>query len=89
MGVDPYRAASRSIGDPAERSFAVTPNDSNDLTESTRGLWVGAAGNLSLMLVGDTAAVVFVGVQAGSLLPLRVKRVRATGTTATDIVGVY
>lgn len=89
MAVDPYRAAPRSIANPAEKAFAITPTDDVLLEDYPRGLWVGGAGDISLKLIGDDTAVTFAGVVAGSLLPLRVKEVRATGTTATNIVGVY
>lgn len=72
---------------PASRAFAITPNDSTDLTRWTRSVYVGGSGNLSVILVGDTAAVTFTNLQAG-YHPLRVKRVRSTGTTATNIVGL-
>jgi hypothetical protein len=72
---------------PARTALAVTPSDSADLTLIARALYVGGAGNLSVDTVGgDTVS--FVGVQAGSFLPVRVRRVRATGTTATNIVAL-
>jgi hypothetical protein len=55
----------------------------------TKGLYVGGAGNLNLLLAGDTAPVVFVGVAAGTVLPVRVAKVMATNTTATNLVGLY
>lgn len=72
----------------ASRAVAVTPHDTNDLTNISRALWVGAAGNVSVILAEDSTAVTLVGVPAGTLLPLRVKRVRATNTTATSIVAL-
>jgi hypothetical protein len=40
-----------------------------------------------LMASGQT--VTFVGVAAGSVLPIRVARVNSTNTTATNIVALY
>ena len=74
---------------PARNAYAVTPDDGTDLTMSSRALWVGAAGNVSVILVNDSGAVTIVGVPAGSLLPFAVKRVRSTGTTAASIVALY
>jgi len=72
---------------------AVTPNDSADLALGTcRALYVGAAGDISIDdLTGEAAgeSVVFVGVTAGSILPVQTARVNATGTTATSIVALY
>jgi hypothetical protein len=69
--------------------FAVTPSDvvGGNFTTPARGLYVGVAGNVSVVpAVG--AAVTFVGVPAGYILPVEAIRVNATGTTATSIVGL-
>lgn len=72
----------------ATSAVAITPHDTNDLTDITRGLFVGTGGNVSLILADDSVAVLFKNVPAGVVLPLRVKRVRATNTTATDLVAL-
>jgi hypothetical protein len=73
---------------PAVSAAAVTPNTTTDLPRSpARSLYVGGAGNL----VVDTAegqTVTFTGVPAGFILPVSVRRVRAT-STATNIVALY
>lgn len=76
------------MSDPARRCAAVTPSDSTDLGP-VRGLYVGVTGNVAIMAKGNDAAVTWVGVPAGSVLPVRAQRVMATGTTATDIVALY
>lgn len=73
---------------PGRRAVAVTPADS-DLTEATRAVWVGGAGNLAVLMVEDSTPVVFSGVPAGTLLPLQCSQIRSTSTTATLIVAVY
>jgi len=73
---------------PATRAIAVTPNDGTDLTFVTRSLYVGGAGNVSVDLADSGSSIVFIGVPAGTFLPVRVKRVRATSTTATSIVAL-
>jgi hypothetical protein len=68
---------------------AVTPSDSTDLTNGEcRALYIGGTGAVSLD-VGNSTAVVFAGVPAGTVLPVRAKRVRSTGTAATNIVALY
>jgi len=74
---------------PASNAMVVTPSDTLDFDVILRGLYVGVAGNVNVLLAKDSSPVVLVGVPAGSLLPLRVKRVFATSTTATNLVGVY
>lgn len=73
---------------PAENAFAVTPNNDADLAEDTRGLYVGVSGDVKVDLVGGTT-VTFVNLVAGVIHPIRARRVYATGTDATSIVGVY
>jgi hypothetical protein len=73
----------------ASSAFTVTPSDSTDLSVITSALYVGFTGNVSLICSGDSAAVTFFNVPGGSFLPLHVKRVRSTGTTASGIVGVF
>lgn len=76
-----------SLSGPASTGFAVTPSNDTDLPEATRALYVGAGGDLAVTMLSG-ATVVLAGVSGGSLLPLRVVRVRATGTTAAAIVGL-
>ncbi len=69
------------------KAVAVTPSDGADLASIAGALYIGGAGNLSLILADDSAAVTF-NAAAGDILRLKVKRVRATGTTATNIVAL-
>ncbi len=84
--------ASAGPESPAWNAVAVTPADGSDLaTVATRGLYVGGAGDVAVYMSGGdgATAVVFVGVQAGTVLPIRVDRVRSTSTTATSILALY
>lgn len=73
---------------PAEKAEAITPSDSTSFTPYYRGLYVGGAGNVAVLPVGQTATVVFQGIPAGTILPIIVSKVLSTGTTATRIVGL-
>lgn len=67
---------------------AVTPSDAVDLPRKpTQGLLVTVTGNLSIVMEAG-GQVDLTSVAANTLLPLRVLRVRATGTTAT-VVALY
>lgn len=73
--------------DPGDGGFDITPSDTEDLAVPTRGLYVGAVGDVKVdMLNGDT--VTFVAMLAGVIHPIQVRRVYATDTDATDIVGI-
>jgi hypothetical protein len=70
----------------------VTPDNSNDLPYTTRGVLVGGAGNLEVvpatLLAGQTS-VIIPSVVAGTFLPISVNRIRAAGSTATNIVAFF
>lgn len=66
---------------------AVTPSDSAEI-KPTRAVYIGGDGNLRVdMASGDT--VTFSGLVAGSVLPVQVKKVYSTSTTATNILALY
>ena len=74
---------------PANDGVAVTPADGSDLTGGIcKSLYIGGTGNVNVDTANGTT-VVFAGLPAGSILPVRVKRVRSTSTTATSIVALY
>lgn len=80
------RAASQN--GPAVHFAAVTPNDAADLPGGlTRSLYVGGAG---VIVVADQFGnTVRLASGAGQYHPLRVSRVLASGTTATEVVALY
>jgi len=73
---------------PASDAAAVTPHDSTEFAVRTRALYIGSGGALTVTMI-DGSNVTFVGVVAGSVLPLRVIKVLATGTTASSIVALF
>lgn len=85
---DPFPSQTPSLLGPIENGFSVTPNDGTDLAQTTRAIWVGGAGNLSVVTRGGDT-ITLVGVPAGTLLPIRATRIRSTGTTATNILALY
>lgn len=86
--MDSYSDHTSTLTAPARGALAVVPSDSTDLPQVSRAIYVGQAGDLSLVMA-DGGTVSFGNVQAGSMLPLRASRVRGTGTTATGIVAVW
>lgn len=76
------------LGEPATHAASVSPSDSEELTAVSRALYVGGAGDVEVVMKGGQT-VVFSAVPAGSLLPIRVKQVKETNTTATLILNLY
>lgn len=65
---------------------AVTPDDDDEC--NALGLFVGTGGDVAVLPAGNTASVIFANVPDGSFLPCQVKKVLATGTTASDILAL-
>lgn len=86
MATDNRGTYQRTARDPGDHAVAVTPSDSTDLDNTADFLWVGVAGDVSL-ITQQGYTVTFKNVQG--LLPIRTNRVRETDTTATDIVAVW
>jgi hypothetical protein len=86
---DKFESYRSALDSPAENAAAVTPSDSTDLTTSARGLYIGGDGNVVVDMVGTGSTITFTGLTAGTILPVRVKRVRSTNTTATPIVALW
>jgi hypothetical protein len=78
---------------PRRGAFAITPADGSDLSKKAYGLYVGGAGDVAVHMVNEDAgeedtSVVFAGCPAGMILPIIVRRVLSTGTTATNLIGL-
>ena len=85
-----HSQAKANLESPARNAYAITAHDSNEVgTHLPRMLYVGGAGNITMRLIGDETDVVFNGVAAGTTLNVRPRLIKATGTTATGLVGLY
>lgn len=85
---DAFANHEASLDSPANNAASVTPSDSTDLANVARALWIGGAGDVSLVTVGGQT-VTFAGVPAGAIVPIRTARVRSTSTTATSILALW
>jgi hypothetical protein len=86
---DKFKTYASGLDSPADSAASVTPNNSTDLGTHSRGLYIGGAGNVKVDMAGDGTAVVFTGLLAGVVYPIRASRVYATDTTATNIVALW
>lgn len=69
-------------------AYVVSPSDTVDLV-SPSVLYVGGTGNLKVTSALNSGTITFYNVQAGTLLPLVVKRVWSGVTTCSGIIGMY
>jgi len=82
----PYTSADATVS--ARRAAAITPSDTASSDDPTRAIYVGGAGNLRVDMVSG-GTVTFVGLMAGTVLPVQVTRIYATSTTATNLLALY
>lgn len=73
---------------PDEQTFGragalITPSDTEELAEVSKGLYVLTAGTVSFIPVDSSVALTTGSLTAGSVIPFFVQQVRSTGTTAT------
>ncbi len=87
MRKDAFQSRADHPASPARNAFAITPDDANELAILPKAILVGGAGNITLRAVRSDADVT-IPAQAGQILPIRARFIRATGTSATAIIGL-
>jgi acetoacetate decarboxylase len=79
---------------PLNRFELITPSDTVDLSRYTQtkqltdGIYIGGSGSIVAMMADGTTAT-FQAALNGTILPIGVRRVNATNTTATGLIAVY
>lgn len=87
MVTDRFAGYGDSPGSPATEAFPIIPSDTAELPAVTRAIYVGSAGHVTLRPLRGGADVIYRNVPTGCYLTVRASHVRATGTTAGDLVG--
>lgn len=83
---DHFKHHMTGLESPACTLISVTPDDTRDLPHASRAISVAQAGLVQVTTVNGSIGQVYIA--AGVPFPLRVQRIWATGTTATDIVAL-
>jgi len=86
---DQFQNSADQVSAPATRALAVTPHDSNALSDIPKALFVGTGGNITMRGVNGSADQLWKNVPSGTVLPFRAQYVRATGTSAGDLLALY
>ncbi len=75
---------------PARKDAAITPHDTNELPDGPcKAIWCNTAGDVSLIAADSSAALVY-KVAANSLLPVRARIVKSTGSTVgISLIALY
>jgi hypothetical protein len=79
--VEAKHLAASSPSAEAVAAFPYTPG------AATRGIYVGGAGSLTVTMERNGTGIVFSGIPAGTVLPIRVRSI--TAGTATLVVALF
>jgi len=85
---DQFADYNTGLTGPLIGGFDVTPDDGADLPTLPRALMIAGGGDVALVLK-DGTSLILPGLAVGVIYPVRVRRILATGTTATGIRGLY
>lgn len=75
-------------------AWAVTKSDTDNFIDAQdrvvpcNAIYVGGAGDM-VVVKADGVTVTFVGIPAGSIIPIRAMRVNSTSTTASSMVALW
>lgn len=86
--IDNFANLSKALSSPCDSGGAITPHDTNPIARVYRAVWVGTGGDIVLRLRSDAGDITLANVPGGTLLPIRPTHIRATGTTASGLVGL-
>ncbi len=92
---DPYAQRSVPVDSQGRSAIAVTKSDTVDISVGPNGsyakaIYVGVAGNVTILpvdAVNDTDVVLFPNHPVG-YMPMQVRRIMSTGTTASGFVAL-
>ena len=87
VATDNFLLNSKGLASPYTQAVAIVPHNTTELGYITRAIYVGVGGDI-VLITADDDTVTFTGVVTGTVLPIRVKVVKATGTTATNLVAM-
>jgi hypothetical protein len=74
---------------PAKSWRVITPSDTVNMAAGCRGIYVGGAGNVTLIGEDNVTPITFTAVPVGTFMPCGARRVMATNTTATLLVALF
>ena len=80
---DPFALRASSLTGPARDILPVTPDDDTDLPAVALALYIEQGGSLTVTTVAGAKRTI--NAADWSVLPVGIRRVWATGTTATNI----
>lgn len=88
---NPYKKAIQGRDSLPGRAVAITPSDADELPHVVRTIYIGSGGDLTVIMMDDdtNTPVLFTNIAGGVQHAIAVKKVLATGTTCSNLVGLY
>lgn len=83
---DPFAQYQDDLTGASRRPYVVTPDDNAELPVVPKGIYVGTGGDVTLRGVDAAADVTYRNLADGSYVAVRAQYIRATGTTAADMI---
>jgi hypothetical protein len=80
---------SRTQTAPFTKAASVSKSDSTVLAAGVRGIYVGGAGDVAVLLAGDASPVTFKAVPVGTILPVAATKVMDANTTASLMLALF
>lgn len=95
--MDPFLRQQAVWTAPVESAVAITPSNTvaiappnGDPLKATRGVLFGGAGTATVVMADGSVVLLTIPATAcGSIMPIAITRVNATGTTCTAMVAFY
>ncbi len=84
---DRYQGHQHSLTSPVRTAVDIVPDNNNDLLDVTRAIRCNTPGNIVVIFIDDTLPVTL-SILDSIDYAYRIKRVLATGTTVTGLVGL-
>ena len=71
---------------PARRCNAIVPHDTNKLDPLPKGIYVGTGGDVTIRAIDSDLDVTYRNLPDASYIAVQAAYVRATGTTAANLI---
>jgi hypothetical protein len=86
MPTDAFQNFADDTSGPSHAPYSVTPSDSTELPIVPKGIYVGSGGDVTLRGIDGTADVTYRNLPDASYIAVRAQFIRATGTTASNLI---
>lgn len=84
---DFFQSYADAASSPSRAPFAITPHDTQNLEMIPKGIYVGTGGDVVLRGIDGLSDVTYRNLPDASYIAVQARYVRATGTSATDLIG--